>query len=115
MEMNTLIWIVLSLLILVLLVRVTSLQRQLNELKRDVERLENGSTAIASPRSDYNYTLSPKEASPSHTSPPGQTDLDLELLALIQQGKKIMAIKRLREARGLSLKEAKDYVDSLER
>ncbi|MEK4660586.1 ribosomal protein L7/L12 [Priestia sp. FSL H7-0729] len=115
MEMNTLVWIVLLLLILVLLVRVTSLQRQLNELKRDVERLENGSTATSSPRSNFNYTLSPKEASPSHTSHPAPTDLDQELLALIQQGKKIMAIKRLREARGLSLKEAKDYVDALDR
>lgn len=115
MEMNTLVWIVLLLLILVLLVRVTSLQRQLNELKRDVERLENGSTAIASPRSDFNYTLSPKEAPPSHTSPPGHTDLDQELIALVQKGNKIVAIKRLREARGLSLKEAKDYVDSLHR
>ncbi|ETT47823.1 ribosomal protein L7/L12 [Paenibacillus sp. FSL H7-689] len=113
MEMNTLVWIVLLLLIFVLLVRVTSLQRQLNELKRDVERLENGSTD--SVRSDFNYTLSPKEASLSHTSQPTQTDLDQELLTLIQQGKKIMAIKRLREARGLSLKEAKDYVDSLDR
>lgn len=113
MEMNTLVWIVLPLLIFVLLVRVTSLQRQLNELKRDVERLENGSTD--SVRSDFNYTLSPKEASLSHTSQPAQTDLDQELLTLIQQGKKIMAIKRLREARGLSLKEAKDYVDSLDR
>ncbi|CAM4271930.1 ribosomal protein L7/L12 [Paenibacillus xylanexedens] len=113
MEMNTLVSIVLLLLIFVLLVRVTSLQRQLNELKRDVERLENGSTD--SVRSDFNYTLSPKEASPSHTSQPAQTDLDQELLTLIQQGKKIMAIKRLREARGLSLKEAKDYVDSLDR
>ncbi|APO46152.1 hypothetical protein BS614_20395 [Paenibacillus xylanexedens] len=113
MEMNTLVWIVLLLLIFVLLVRVTSLQRQLNELKRDVERLENGS--ISGTRSDFNYTLSPKEAaSPSHTSQPAQTDLDQELLTLIQQGKKIMAIKRLREARGLSLKEAKDYVDSLD-
>ncbi|TDL70886.1 hypothetical protein E2R58_09580 [Paenibacillus amylolyticus] len=109
--MNTLVWIVLLLLILVLLVRVTSLQRQLNELKSDVERLENGSTVNA--RSDFNYTLSPKETSPSHTSQPAQSDL--ELLTLIQQGKKIMAIKRLREARGLSLKEAKDYVDSLDR
>ncbi|WP_336758406.1 ribosomal protein L7/L12 [Paenibacillus sp. USHLN196] len=113
MEMNTLVWIVFLLLILVLLFRVTSLQRQLNELKRDVERLENGSTASA--RSDLNYTLSPKEASPSYVSPTGPSDLDQELLALIQQGKKIMAIKRLREARGLSLKEAKDYVDSLDR
>ncbi|MCL6661976.1 ribosomal protein L7/L12 [Paenibacillus polymyxa] len=113
MEMNTLVWIVLLLLIFVLLVRVTSLQRQLNELKRDVERLENGSTAGT--RSDFNYTLTPKEAPPSHTSQPAQTDLDQELLTLIQQGKKIMAIKRLREARGLSLKEAKDYVDSLDR
>jgi large subunit ribosomal protein L7/L12 len=34
---------------------------------------------------------------------------------MIQQGNKIKAIKKLREARNLSLKEAKDYVDALDR
>jgi hypothetical protein len=36
-----------------------------------------------------------------------------ELRALSQRGKKIDAIKRLRKATGMGLKEAKDYVDEL--
>ncbi|WP_181151074.1 ribosomal protein L7/L12 [Paenibacillus sp. PCH8] len=111
--MNTIIWIISLLLIFVLLVRVSSLQRQVNEMKRDMERLENGSTVNT--RSEFNSTLSPKETPLSHTSQPGQADLDQELLAIVQKGNKIVAIKRLREARGLSLKEAKDYVDALAR
>lgn len=39
--------------------------------------------------------------------------LDDELKKLIVVGKKIQAIKELREATGLGLKEAKDYVDNL--
>lgn len=39
--------------------------------------------------------------------------LDPELQALIAQDKKIEAIKRVREAGKVSLKEAKDYVESL--
>ncbi|GGH49923.1 hypothetical protein GCM10008014_14710 [Paenibacillus silvae] len=42
-------------------------------------------------------------------------DLDRELLDMLRRGNKIQAIKRLREARNLSLKEAKDYVEALDR
>ncbi|WP_416198367.1 MAG: Ribosomal protein L7/L12 C-terminal domain-containing protein [Sporanaerobacter sp.] len=36
-----------------------------------------------------------------------------ELSELVMENKKVEAIKRLREATGMGLKEAKDYVDSL--
>lgn len=42
-----------------------------------------------------------------------QPDWLFEVQALVSQGKKIEAIKRTREATGLGLKEAKDYVDGL--
>lgn len=42
-----------------------------------------------------------------------QPDWLYEVRALTAQGKKIEAIKRTREATGLGLKEAKDYVDGL--
>ncbi|MEK4057434.1 hypothetical protein MHB84_28025 [Paenibacillus sp. FSL F4-0087] len=113
MEINTIVLVVFLFLILILLVRVISLQTQLNELKRDVERLENGSRrTIHSPLS-YNDS-----AANVSLTPPAQadlTELDKELQELAKQGKKIIAIKKAREARNLSLKDAKDYVESLER
>jgi len=41
-------------------------------------------------------------------------NIDEELISLISQGKKIKAIKRYRMVTGIGLKEAKDYVDSLD-
>jgi len=41
-----------------------------------------------------------------------EPSFDDELRTLISQGKKILAIKKLRIAKGLGLKEAKEYVDS---
>ncbi|MCB2292985.1 ribosomal protein L7/L12 [Clostridium algoriphilum] len=43
-----------------------------------------------------------------------QEPLDDELRNLINEGKKIQAIKEVRKATGLGLKEAKDYVDNLQ-
>jgi len=43
------------------------------------------------------------------TEPP----LDEQLKILVNDGKKIQAIKELRKSTGLGLKEAKDYVDNL--
>ncbi|HYI18937.1 MAG TPA: 50S ribosomal protein L7/L12 [Solirubrobacteraceae bacterium] len=45
----------------------------------------------------------------------GSTSADAELLALVDDGKKIHAIKRYRELTGVGLKEASDAVDELER
>ena len=53
-------------------------------------------------------------ATPEHrvtASAPG--DLDAELRVLVARGRTIEAIKRVREATGVGLKEAKDYVDQL--
>ena len=40
------------------------------------------------------------------------SELEPEVVAAIQNGQKIAAIKKLRELRGLGLKEAKEMVDS---
>ncbi|AIQ58863.1 ribosomal protein L7/L12 [Paenibacillus borealis] len=41
-------------------------------------------------------------------------DLERRLHLLLAEGKKIQAIKVMREARNLSLKDAKDFIDNLE-
>lgn len=41
-----------------------------------------------------------------------KTDLPAEVIAEIQKGRKIEAIKLLRESRGMDLKESKDAVDA---
>jgi ribosomal protein L7/L12 len=57
----------------------------------------------------------PPAALPPSVSAAGALDTDMqrELSALVAQGRKIEAIKRVREATGLGLKEAKDYVEAL--
>ena len=40
------------------------------------------------------------------------TELDAEVVSLLQQGKKIEAIKKLRELKTMGLKEAKEEVDA---
>ncbi|WP_128102185.1 ribosomal protein L7/L12 [Paenibacillus sp. DCT19] len=121
MEMNTMIFIVFLLFMLISLVRMASLQRQVNELKRDVERLENGAGVPSNVSAPLTSSLSQQQGSSSSFTASSSTidaapsELDQELLSLLQKDQKIKAIKRLREARGLSLKEAKDYVESLDR
>jgi len=113
MEINTIALVVFLFLILILLVRVISLQTQLNELKRDVERLENGSGYTT--HSPLSYNDSAANVSPTPLAQADLTELDKELQELAKQGKKIIAIKKAREARNLSLKDAKEYVEYLER
>ncbi len=50
-------------------------------------------------------------------APPAQPDAagEAEVRALLAGGNKIAAIKRVRELTGMGLKEAKDYVEALER
>ena len=43
-----------------------------------------------------------------------EINIDKELKELIEDDKRIPAIKRLREETGMELKEAKEYVDNLE-
>ncbi len=42
-----------------------------------------------------------------------ELNIDRELRPLISEGKKVEAIKKLREFTGMGLKEAKEYVDKL--
>lgn len=46
--------------------------------------------------------------------PPGSSSLEIQLLELLRQGKKIEAIKVYRDATGKRLKEAKETVEALE-
>ncbi|AET60920.1 hypothetical protein HPL003_20930 [Paenibacillus terrae HPL-003] len=107
MEFIALIALIIS---VILLIKVYSLQARLNDLKSDVERLENRSGMSGTSLSGTTATAPPQVLNSDVSE-----NINERLLQLIREGKKIQAIKELRVARGLSLKEAKDYVDGLER
>lgn len=106
-------WISLAALVLtmLLMLRVISLNKRVNELQSQLERINSRSgmdggftkTGMDTPTPQFvqNFDLMP--------------DLENRLRLLLAEGKKIQAIKVLREARDLSLKDAKDYIDNLER
>jgi ribosomal protein L7/L12 len=73
----------------------------LKEAKDYVEALPAGDTASA-------FVDAPRDR-------PGDPTADPEVRALLAGGNKIAAIKRVRELTGMGLKEAKDYVEALER
>lgn len=81
--------------ILLLLVGFLSLMSSVNTLKSQVSRISLKLDKIA------------KQVGVE------EPDIDSELRDLIVQGKKVEAIKKLREFTGLGLKEAKEYVDNL--
>lgn len=60
-------------------------------------------------------TLSQPNAAQTIVTVRTETIDDEEIRELIRQNRKIEAIKRLRDATGLGLKEAKDAVEALER
>ncbi|MCU6792325.1 ribosomal protein L7/L12 [Paenibacillus sp. WQ 127069] len=86
---------------LLLLLKVFSLQRQLNEIKSDLQGPNIGPKVYGSSKPNLNT--------------PPSSNLDERLRLLLASGKRIQAIKEFKKASGLGLKEAKDYVDSLER
>lgn len=108
------IFLILSLVFsLILLLRVLSLQRQVNEIRSDMESLQSHSHANTSySSSTHSFSGEPLVAMPDTMN--DRDALEQNVLSLIQQGKKINAIKKVREATGMGLKEAKDYVDRLE-
>jgi len=95
---------------LFLFIKVISLQSQMNNLKADLEWMRN---RAGSPSVPASAVASPPPSEKQETS--GSSDLDEKLLFLLRSGQKIKAIKELREARPLGLKEAKEYVEALER
>lgn len=56
-----------------------------------------------------------RQRSHGEFSPDKQSAVMQEIMEMVQQGRKIEAIKRFREAYGVGLKEAKDVVDGMER
>ncbi|WP_141504769.1 ribosomal protein L7/L12 [Paenibacillus luteus] len=96
---------------LLLLLKVFRLQRQLNEIKFDLKSPNH--------QRDKSGFSNPLQQSPPSSPDMGrvspQANIDDRLRMLIASGKRIQAIKEFREASGSGLKEAKDYVDHLER
>lgn len=91
-----------------LLIKILSLQSQLNSIKTDLEWLRN--RPEASSLSQPSITAASSALDATHTG----SDLDGKLLMMLESGKKIQAIKVLREARSMSLLDAKNYVERLE-
>lgn len=115
MQTNDIIVVISLALSIILLLRTVSLQRQLNDVKSDLEwirqRPHSGNTNHSyTPLSKSNHTTTSSPAPTAHHS----ATLEDNVFFLLQQGKKINAIKDVREAKGWGLKEAKDYVDQLE-
>jgi len=78
-----------------------STKSEIIELKQRVIKLERQITYLMK-HLRLNYCEKPEEA------------IYPEILELIRKGKKIRAIKLYREETGVGLKEAKEYVESLE-
>jgi len=86
------IWIIIGILILI------RMESSIGKLRREVERT--------------NLTLE-KIAKQIGVPDTNIDNIDDELKNLLEKGKKIEAIKRYRIVTGLSLKQSKEYVDSL--
>ena len=79
-------------------------------LRRRVEELERRVAAL-----EWAARSAGQSAGPSAVpaAQPNQTGVTAEVQQLVMQGKKLEAIKVLREQTGLGLREAKDVVDGL--
>ncbi|ASA21694.1 ribosomal protein L7/L12 [Paenibacillus donghaensis] len=114
METTQIIAVAALILALLLMVKVFSLQGKVNELRSDVARLSsiNGHPGMTK-SAPAPLTVPLPYAYSSGAAVTNNADLDARLLSLISQGQKIKAIKEMREATNMSLKDAKDYVDGL--
>lgn len=92
-----------------------ALSQQIAMLSRQVQRLQEMVERMAiqqgiEPAAEPDHWGQAAEPSTTHYSSQG---VDAEVLMLVQLGKRIQAIKLVRERTGLGLKEAKDVVDRL--
>ena len=94
-----------------LLLKVFSLQRQLNELKSDLRGRSFGPEAHEHSKPNLN---GPRFATDITRNSPF-ANLDERLRLLLASGKRVQAIKEFKKASGLTLKEAKEYVDNSNR
>ncbi len=105
-------WISITALVLamLLLLRVFSLNRRVKDLESHLERIDSRSAMGGGIIKQGIDAPTPLYAQNMEVAP----DLERRLRLLLAEGKKIQAIKVLREARDLSLKDAKNYVDRME-
>jgi large subunit ribosomal protein L7/L12 len=88
---------------------VARLSGQVALLSRQVQRLQELVERLAA-----HQGIDPPPPMVISTAPVADARaVDAEVLMLVQQGKKIQAIKLVRERTGLGLKEAKDLVEGL--
>lgn len=99
---------------LLLMFKVFRLQARLNDLQSDLEWLKNrpGTAAVSAPGS---ATEAGRTGAAAPQPIPAEGELDEKVRFLLAQQNKIKAVKEVRIATGMSLVEAKEYVDEVER
>ncbi|MEK3904845.1 MULTISPECIES: ribosomal protein L7/L12 [unclassified Paenibacillus] len=112
MDTIDLIAILALVLALLLMLSVFSLKRRVNELESRLAQRDAYSGTYSSPASGRTADI---PAPLFVQNPELAPDLERRIRLLMAEGKKIQAIKVMREARNLGLKEAKDFVEDLER
>ena len=85
-----------------IIIALTIFNTNINILQSNQERIESKLNRIIE-------HLGLSDLSGEHIS----DELKDDLVRLVEENQKVKAIKKLREATGMRLKEAKDYVDSL--
>jgi len=88
---------------------VARLSEQVAVLSGQVQRLQELVEQLAA---QQGITSPAVVAAQPGVTPDPRTSVDAEVLMLVQQGRKIQAIKLVREHTGLGLGEAKDLVES---
>lgn len=97
--------VVLALLVFSLMLMVIRLRFEMRVLREDLERL--------AARPGQHRPSSPISSGGETSSPPAYGQGDEHLRSLVAKGRKIEAIKEAREMYDMSLKDAKNYVESL--
>lgn len=111
MDTIDLIAILALVLALLLMLSVFSLKRRVNELESRLAQRDAYGGMSSPPASGRAADI---PAPLFVQNPELAPDLERRIRLLMAEGKKIQAIKVMREARNLGLKEAKDFVDNLE-
>lgn len=97
--------VVLALIVFSLMLMVIRLKFEVRVLREDLERIAS--------RPGIHRPSSLDSASSGPSSPPAHGQQEERLRSLVAKGRKIEAIKEAREMYDMSLKDAKNYVDSL--
>ncbi len=97
--------IVLAIIVFSLMLMVIGLRFEVRSLREEINRLAD------SPR--FHRPLSMMGSSDGEQAPRSSSEGDEMLRSLVAKGRKIEAIKEAREMYNFSLKEAKNYVESL--